>query len=193
MKPVKYIKINKNLFLLIFSISLLFSECFHNLSKNEYSNENLSNDSSILIEGIYMKGLIEKNKKERAISNSFSMSNLELSKYSSGYQKVYNGLPNLPSNNAISEVDKNVPILYQTWVKFFKYTNQNLNINTPKEFFKNHVFYEQIKFFPNISFEKTNQDRNYQFIRNENYFYLSIFKNAFVFNTSKKVILTNFL
>merc|ERR1712032_275925 len=76
----------------------------------------------------------------------------------------------------------NSPILAELWVKYFKYTNSELNIKTPKNFFVNSGFYQQTRLFPNEDVSKGKE-----FIRNKNYFYLSVFKNALVFNSSKKI------
>ena len=76
----------------------------------------------------------------------------------------------------------NSPILAELWVKYFKYTNSELNVKTPKNFFVNSGFYQQTRIYPNEDITKGNE-----FIKDKNYFYLSVFKNSLVFNSSKKI------
>lgn len=76
----------------------------------------------------------------------------------------------------------NSPIFLENWVKYFKYTDKELNVKTPKKFLVNSGYYQQTRLYPNTDFKK-----NKEFIRDKNFFYLSVFKDALVFSTSKKV------
>ena len=129
---------------------------------------------------IYLKGSSEKHKKSHSSSTNNSSSKVKVESKA----KVHQAENSQPTGN--TKVTYNSPILGELWVKYFKYTNSELNIKSPKNFFVNSGYYQQTRLFPNKDFTKGNE-----FIKDKNYFYLSVFKNSLVFNSSKKVKILN--
>ena len=82
------------------------------------------------------------------------------------------------------------PVYYTAWVKYFKYSNVNIN-NAPKKFFKNDDYEEQIKLFPNADFKKLSSDginTLYSYIQSPSHFYAVVFANNLNIVTSRHVI-----
>jgi len=199
MKLFKYTKV---LIFLTFISNLLYSDCSENTNKNNNSNLNLSQENSKLNGGIYLNESMEKHRKARFTAEYSSKNrNSNLNKAASKKNVMLNKETNIPQGGFSpaglqkSESQKPVvlqksgPIVHQGWVKYFKYTNEALSVLTPKQFITNTGFYEQKKFFPKDDFTKTNDEGVHEFIKNENYFYFTIFPGYFVFNQSKKVII----
>lgn len=198
---MKLFKMTKFLIFVIFFSNLLFSGCSENSNLNNNSNQISSQENSKLNGGIYLNENMEKHRKSRLSAESSSKNrNSNLNK--STNRK--NALPNQenpveeepspalfqrsqPVSEKPVDLPKSGPYVYEGWVKYFKYTNEALTIFTPKEFIKNPAFYEQRKFFPKADFTKPNSAGVYDYIRNQNYFYLTFFPGYFVFNQSKKV------
>jgi hypothetical protein len=180
---MKLFTITKVLIFVLFTSNLLLSGCSENLNSNNNSNQNLSQENSKLNGGIYLKENLEKHKKTR-LGSEYTSKNRN-----SNLNKATNKKGNLSNQAANTERPVELgPIIHEGWVKYFKFTNEALNVVTPKEFIKNPAFYEQKRYFPNVDFTKANPDGTYDYIKAENFFYLSIFPNYFVFNQSKEVI-----
>lgn len=130
---------------------------------------------------IYLKGKasLEKNKKTHLTTQTNTSVNKKEKENSTLKTKQSE---NLQSHSNSNKLVFDNPIILETWVKYFKYTNNELNVKTPKSFFVNSGFYQQTRLFPNADVSKDND-----LIKNKNYFYLSLFKNSLVFSTSKKV------
>lgn len=80
------------------------------------------------------------------------------------------------------------PILLEMWVKYFKYSDLDvMKSNTPKSFYKNNEFYNQLKYFPGASLQQKETDGSYTFIRDKGYFYGVLFTNTLNFITSRQV------
>jgi hypothetical protein len=188
-----------------------------NKLKNKNSNKNQNQNKLLTVTGlkeqeasgiagqIYLKGTSEKLKKiQLSTSNSSSIKKEELktsAKTNTNTKTKTNTYTKAKSSSLSSSLNKqsqyndensqlrgntntnyNSPILEELWVKYFKYTNSDLNIKTPRNFFVNSGYYQQGRLYPNLDYSK---DKD--LIKSKDYFYLSIFKNSLVFNSSKKV------
>ncbi len=196
---MKFIKITKFLIFVVFISNFLFSHCSENSNNN--SNQILSKENSKLNGGIYLTENMEKHRKTRLNSeiNSHSsnlirasnkknvISNQDNPSSQDGVSAALLQKNQAPKRDSPVEPPKSGTIMHKGWVKYFKFTNQNVNKVTPKEFIKNPAFYEQMKYFPKEDFTAKNSDGVYEYIRGENFFYLSIFPGYFIFNQSKKV------
>lgn len=140
---------------------------------------------------IYLKGASSKHRKSHSTltTNSFAKNKVETNLKSN--QKSRATSENKSKNSQHSSGDDiktthqhhDSPILAEFWVKYFKFSNTEVkNIRTLKKFFVNNGFYQQTKLFPNTDFSKGKD-----FIKDSNHFYLSLFKNSFVFTSSKRV------
>lgn len=73
------------------------------------------------------------------------------------------------------------PIFFSGWSKYFKYSNYDENTDTPKQFFKNNQYYEQLKLFPGANLNETSADASNNvvntYIKSPTYFYTLLFKN----------------
>ena len=198
---MKLLKFTKILIIMIFTSNLLFSYCSENSNANNNLNQNFSQEN--LKDGIYLNEKMEKHRKARlAFEYTSKNHNSNLNK-AANRKNVLSNQENpllqggfspdtIQKNQAVNpqknvELQKSGPIVHEGWVKYFKFTNEALTDLTPKEFIKNPAFYEQRKFYPKADFSKANTNGVHEFIRNENYFYLSIFPGYLVFNQSKKV------
>ena len=126
---------------------------------------------------LILKGTSEKHKKSHTTIQKTVASKAKVVSKAKTAEPVN---PQPTGNSKVQSFDS--PILVQLWVKYFKYTNAELNVKTPKTFFVNSGFYQQTKLYPNADITKGND-----FIKTKNNFYLSIFKNSLVFKTSKNV------
>ena len=102
---------------------------------------------------------------------------------------------NAPSNVANNKQKTHVfegPILHKGWIKFFKYSAKNgVDAKHPNSFKENRQFFEQAKHFPNADL-KTKKDGFFEFIRDNHYFFLSLFENLIAINSSLYVRTLNF-
>lgn len=199
---MKLFKLTKIMIFVIFSSNLLFLECSKNSNSNKNLNQNLSQENSKLNGGIYLNESMEKHRKARLSVEYVSKnrnSNLNRAAIKKNVlPKQENPLPKSSFSPAVlqkpnvekpAELPKNGSIIHKGWVKYFKFSNEALTILTPKEFLKNPGFYQQRKYFPKEDFSKPNSEGEFEFIRNENYFYITIFPGYILFNQSKKVII----
>jgi hypothetical protein len=170
-----------------------------NTIKNEYKNKNKNeNENKFLtktfskekeesgIAGqIYLKGTLEKHKKTQlSVTNLSSIKKEEIKLNSKAKAKSSTNQSEDKNSQPTGNTTENFnsPILAELWVKYFRYTKSNINIKTPRNFFVNSGYYQQTRLYPNLDYSK---DKD--LIKDKNYFYLSIFKNSLVFNSSKKV------
>jgi hypothetical protein len=83
----------------------------------------------------------------------------------------------------------NGPVYFTGWVKYFKFSDEDQGGSTPKHFFKNTAYYEQMKYFPDINFNQTSSSNNNtnssQMIKSPSHFLAIMFKNNINFVTSK--------
>jgi hypothetical protein len=81
------------------------------------------------------------------------------------------------------------PIFFAGWTKYFKYSNLDQNSDTPKQFFKNNQYYEQMKLFPSANLNETSADGNNNvistYIKSPTHFYTVLFKNNVNFVSSR--------
>jgi len=212
---MKLFKNNKNIFFLIFFLNFLLSLCFKNLNRNNNLNNNFSHENSKLNEKligklngeIYLNEQAEKHKKSKSNSQNMTKKIKNNLKTIEKLLKSNNGFSSKKENafqtnskhtallekNSKNESENSGSILYAVWIKYFKYTNKSLSVKSPKEFEINTSFNEQKRIFSEVNLSKTNISEKNDYIKNQNYFYLSIFKNSLLFNSSKKVRLKLFL
>jgi len=88
--------------------------------------------------------------------------------------------------SAIQSAISKSPVLFNGWVKFFKFS-ESINKSLPKKFFRNSEYYEQMKFFPGIDYAVKNAKGEYDYIKSPEYFYLVAFKNIVSFYSSNQV------
>jgi len=172
-----------------------------NSNANSNLNQNLSLENSKLKGGIYLNENLEKHRKARlgveyvsknsnsnlnkARNKNNNLSNTEILLPKGGFSPALIQKPQDDQKHV--ELQKTGSIVHQGWVKYFKFTNKALTILTPKQFIKNPGYYEQKRFFPKEDFSKPNSDGDYEYLRDENYFYLTIFPGYLIFNQSKRV------
>lgn len=176
-----------NLIKKLFIFSLLFNNVFLLRLNSENSNNNKikEKERSELVGQIYLKGTSEKHKKiQLSTTNSSSKKSREGLKTNTNAKSnsLYkNPASSQPTGNTTKSFDS--PILMELWVKYFKYTNAESNIKTPRSFFVNSGYYQQTRLYPNLDDYPKDKD----LIQNKEHFNLSIFANSLVFNSSKKV------
>ena len=93
---------------------------------------------------------------------------------------------NQPGQNELGEG----PIFFSGWVKYFKFSDSDQSGASPKYFFKNTGFYEQMKLFPNADLNQTEQTGNSTvstFIKSPSHFFAILFKNNINFVTSRQI------
>jgi hypothetical protein len=88
--------------------------------------------------------------------------------------------------SAIQAASSKSPVLFDGWVKFFKFS-EIINKSLPKKFLRNAEYYEQMKFFPGIDYAVKNAKGEFDYIKSPEYFYLVAFKNIVSFFSSKQV------
>lgn len=102
------------------------------------------------------------------------------------------------------DLSKSGPVLMHSWIKYFKYNDEymedekarsKINSTTPKKFFLNGEYKEQLKYFPGQDYTLKDQDSEYQFVKSEEYFYLIVYKNIVTVFSAKQVtfVIINFL
>merc|ERR1711957_707435 len=136
-----------------------------------------------LLGKIYLKGTSEKHKKlntRTTNTNLLTKAKVETKAKTQIQTHAPETTQPQPTGNTKTQNYDSL-LLTQLWVKYFKYTNAELNVKTPKTFFVNSGFYQQTKLYPNADISKGDE-----FIKNKNFFYLSVFKNSLVFKSSKK-------
>jgi len=173
----------------IFIVNFISVMCFENTNTALMNNKNTFTENSKLNGGIFMTERVfkYKNVKKARAENRHN------TRYTSNIQNN-NGL-NLNSgiktqttlNKKAKMIDGNQPILFRAWIKYFKYSDGIINTPVPKGFNFNPEFYEQKKYYPNDDYQKRNKEGQYDFIRDKNYFYLTLFQKALVFNSNKIV------
>lgn len=87
-------------------------------------------------------------------------------------------------------VDSSSPLLFEGWVKYFKFPEQGSRF-LQKKFFKNGEYFEQMKYLPGVNYSEKNAAGDYNYIRSDDFFYLISFKSIVSFFSSKQVIIIN--
>lgn len=96
---------------------------------------------------------------------------------------------NQPSKDELGEG----PIFFTGWVKYFKFSDSDQSGDSPKHFFKNTGYYEQMKYLPagspNNQTNSTNssQSGNGNMVKSPSHFLAVVFKNNINFVTSKMI------
>ena len=206
---MKLLNYGKKLFILLFLLNLLIGiiYCFEDKLTTHSENKNLalsnaknknknSNNKYSLNGGIYVSEKFFKKKKDIPIAVSPTASNSKNSindvfKSNSELARGSNlgDILGMNRNNPISS-DANIgdgPIYIEMWAKYFKYTDDDLNIQTPKHFFQNNEFFNQMKMFPNADLKETDHDGQSTYIRDKTYFYILLFSRSLNFVTSRQI------
>lgn len=124
--------------------------------------------------------------------------NSELNRQTNIIEKAYEAskAKNHDSSQKKIDLEKSGPVLMHSWVKFFKYNDEypedqkaknKMTNSTPKTFFKNHDFREQYKLYPGEDYSSKDKEGEYKYIKNDDYFYLIVYKASAVLFTSKEV------
>lgn len=99
-----------------------------------------------------------------------------------------------PGHKDKLDLEKMGPIAFQSWVRFFKYTDQvardreaRLRFNQNRKFFVNPEFREQLKYYPGENYQEKDADGEHKYVATPNDFYLIAFKSSVVFFESKIV------
>jgi hypothetical protein len=79
------------------------------------------------------------------------------------------------------------PVFFTGWVKYFKFSDSDQTGGSPKNFFKNNAYFEQMKYFPDTNFNQTSSgnNTNSNMIKSPSYFLAILFKNNINIVTSK--------
>jgi len=172
---LKHRKVNKS--------SNMYSSSVENNNKNFNSNSNFNAN----------------NYKNKNKQNDFSIdANSDLARNNNLIEKAYEASRVKYNDLTTKKIDlsKAGPILMHGWVKYFKYNDEfledkkaKLKINnpTPKKFFINGEFNEQLKFFPGQDYSQKDKDDEYKFVKSEEFFYLIAYKNIITIFSTKEV------
>ena len=112
------------------------------------TQEKLNVKEKIFVSQKFLKKKLIKNKQNESpeISSTILSSDSELAKKTNLMSVV-----GLESN---TDSDLNLgkgPIYLQGWVKIFKYSDSELLSETPKHFFRNNEYFEQMKLYPHMA------------------------------------------
>jgi hypothetical protein len=79
------------------------------------------------------------------------------------------------------------PIFFEGWMKYFKYADLDQSSNSPKQFFKNNYYYEQMKELPQMNMNATASDGTLFNVKSPSHFYVVVFKNNVNFLSRRMV------
>jgi len=94
------------------------------------------------------------------------------------------------------DLSKSGPILMHSWIKYFKYNDEFMEdvkaktriiSPSPKKFFLNGEFKEQMKYFPGQDYAVKDKDNEFQYVKSEENFYLIVYKNIITIFSAKQV------
>ena len=127
----------KKLLVLVLLFNSVFLYRLNSENSNEVNNsireeEEMESEIAGKLNGkIYLKGLAEKHKKVHSTSTATATTTSKKKEESKEKIKLTDN--NQPTGNTkVMKYDS--PILAEKWVKYFKYTNSELNVKTPKNF-----------------------------------------------------------
>ena len=83
---------------------------------------------------------------------------------------------------------KEGPIYFSLWIKYFKFKDDDTHVGKPNSFFKNNMYYEQLKINPNLSRAQLNEkgkDGLYKKIPGPTFFFASLFKDQLTITQSR--------
>jgi len=158
-----------------------------NLSNKNKSKEKVHVNSQIFLTTKLFK---YKNVKKSNLKSTYtSTANSNLSNNNSAQAQIKTETNNQSSiKNKAMDPAITGPVLHEGWIKYFKYSDGVLNAPLPTGFEINTEFREQKKYFPDEKYTERNNDGTYDFIRDQNYFYLHLFENFISIISSKQVI-----
>jgi len=166
----------------------------HNLNKNMNSYSLLEKNSNNKFNSNIQK---KNNKKDDLVVDKSSdlakNDNLMESAFAANKQKLNDFSKKL-------DLSKSGPILMHSWVKYFKYSDDftddkklqlRISAPSPKKFFVNSDFKEQMKYFPGQDYSQIDKDGENRFVKDKEFFYLVLYKNLVTIFSTKGVILIN--
>jgi len=168
----------------ILILASIFINCFENTNTIQLQNKNTATEKSklnseiFLTEKVFKYKNVKKAKTENTFTSNKAISNLK----TSSKIKTENSL-----KKKALDIEATGTVLYEGWIKYFKYSEGVINSPLPKGFAINPEFQQQGKNFPNVDFKQKNSDGSYDYIRDETYFYLHLFQNILTINSSKMV------
>jgi hypothetical protein len=181
MKLFNYL-LNTILGFLIFNC--IYIHAFENKNLIQFESKNSITETSKLNSGIFLteKAFKYKNTKKAKTENNFTSKKSSSNLKSSAQIKTNVSLKKISPNIEISS-----PILYEGWIKYFKYSQGSINSPIPKGFNINPEFLEEKKDSSNEDPKKIHNDSFSNFIREETDFYLHLFEKMIIINSSKLV------
>jgi hypothetical protein len=169
---LKHRKVNKN--------NSMYSTIAEKSEKNNIQNKNNNNNNNKSKEDFVVDRTTELGKKTDLIQQAYIASKAQYH--------------NMTTKKL--DLSKSGPILMHSWVKYFKYNDEFLEDEkaklkitsaTPKKFFLNGEFTEQLKYFPGQDYTLKDKENEYQFVKSEEFFYLIVYKNIVTIFSSKQV------
>jgi hypothetical protein len=115
-----------------------------------------------------------------------------------GASHINDELNKLQTNDAFSLAHtkivemKNGPVYFSSWVKYFKYMENDINIsNTPKTFVINNAFDGQGKLYPGANLNEKDTDGKNRYIKDKSSFWLNVFADTIDLISSKQQNIQN--
>lgn len=147
------------------------------------TQEKLNVKEKIFVSQKFLKKKLIKNKQNESpeISSTILSSDSELAKKTNLMSVV-----GLESN---TDSDLNLgkgPIYLQGWVKIFKYSDSELLSETPKHFFRNNEYFEQMKLYPHADLKMKEENMNV-YIKDPTYFFVVVFNKNINFLSSRQI------
>lgn len=182
--------------LLVVLGNIILALCSENTNTNLLTNQNMSTEKIGLNSGIFLteKAFKYKTKKSKdqslyttSLNANFKNRNEKSSTEAQAHSLNTNSLKNENKGFQLTEA-----ILHQGWIKYFKYSDGAINKPLPKGFVVNQEYSEQKKKYPKYDYNKLNTDGTYDFLRDENYFYLYLFAKTVTIVSSKQVCIMFF-
>lgn len=183
------------IFIAIILLTFVLSNNTENKGTSSNSLESKEKNELNLNHGIFLNQKLFKSKaatakkatiKKSKAKNKTSKSNLSSANKSKNNPSSTSG-SNTPQNNKNNSNSKSMdlsgPILNQGWIKYFKYSGKNGQKMNVSGFKENEQFYEQRKFFPNVDL-KEKKNGNFEYIRDKEYFFFSLFESVLSINSS---------
>lgn len=159
--------------------NIIFTLCSENTNTIQLANKNKLTEKSNLNSGIFLREKVFKYKNVKKAAAHGSNSNHNTAAIKSTAKTN--------TNNRVRDIETNGPILHQGWVKYFKYSDGQVNAPLPKGFETNPEFDEQKKNHRDEDYSQRNTDGTFNYIRDKNYFYLNLFENVVTINSSREV------
>jgi hypothetical protein len=182
----------KIFFLISFCIFNLYN-CNNAVSKSQYGTTNSNGDKIFVSESFlkHKKTSLKAKQIETAINPRAKMDSSTINDSVSSDSDLGRNTNLLElakgSQNKSTPPDINIgqgPVFYQGWVKYFKYSDIDIIGSTPKQFFRNNEFFEQMKKNSNLDLNEK-VDGMYSNIKNNSFFFAILFSQTLNIVTSR--------